>query len=72
MNIFLAGSVGILCTAAGVLMSAIVISRFKPRARLLAGWNVIVELLDVMGYIIIAFVGCEALNLQGTPQLDGT
>ncbi|KAF4523689.1 hypothetical protein B566_EDAN006060 [Ephemera danica] len=72
MASLITGSVGLLCTAAGVLVSASVISRFKPRARLLAGWNVLVELCDVAGFIMIAFIGCEALNLQGNPQPDGT
>ncbi|CAB3383925.1 Hypothetical predicted protein [Cloeon dipterum] len=68
----ISGSVGLLCTAAGLMVSALLISKFKPNARVLAGWNVIAESLDCCGFLLITFIGCETFNLQGTPQSDGT
>ncbi|XP_059481796.1 solute carrier organic anion transporter family member 74D-like isoform X2 [Neocloeon triangulifer] len=69
---FISGSVGLLCTGAGVLVSALTIYKFKPNARILACWNVITEFVDFFGFIVIIFIGCETFNLQGTPELDGT
>lgn len=68
----ISGSVGLLCSAAGVITSAAVISHFKPGPRKLAGWNVIVEFCDVLGFITIVFIGCDPFILQGTPKPDGT
>jgi hypothetical protein len=61
-----------LCTAAGLIVSALFISKFKPDARKVAGWNVFVEFLDCFGFLLLIFIGCETFKLQGTPQPDGT
>jgi hypothetical protein len=67
-----AGSSGLLCSAAGVLVSGAVISRYKPGPRLLAGWNVLVEFCDMLGFVVMIYIGCESINLHGDTQLDGT
>uniref|UniRef100_A0AAG5DEJ1 Solute carrier organic anion transporter family member n=1 Tax=Anopheles atroparvus TaxID=41427 RepID=A0AAG5DEJ1_ANOAO len=54
------GTVALVFSAVGVLLSGLVISKFKPRARYMAAWNVIVGLLSVMGMIAYAFLGCSA------------
>uniref|UniRef100_A0A182UP32 Solute carrier organic anion transporter family member n=1 Tax=Anopheles merus TaxID=30066 RepID=A0A182UP32_ANOME len=54
------GTVALCFSAIGVLLSGLVISKFKPRARYMAAWNVIVGLLSVMGMIAYAFLGCSA------------
>jgi hypothetical protein len=52
------GTVALVFSAIGVLSSGIVISKFKPRARYLALWNVFVGLLSVFGMISYAYLGC--------------
>lgn len=57
------GTVALSFSAIGVLLSGVVISKFKPRARYLAIWNVFVGLLSVFGMITYAYLGCaEAEN----------
>lgn len=54
------GTVALVFSAIGVLISGVVISRFKPRARYMAAWNVLVGTLSVGGMIMYAFLGCTA------------
>lgn len=54
------GTVALAFSAIGVLLSGIVISKYKPRARYMAAWNVLVGLLSVMGMVTYAFLGCTA------------
>ncbi|XP_058065662.1 solute carrier organic anion transporter family member 74D isoform X1 [Anopheles bellator] len=54
------GTVALVFSAVGVLLSGLVISRFKPRARYMAAWNVLVGILSVAGMIAYAFLGCAA------------
>lgn len=68
---FSPGAIGLIFTAIGVFASGTVISKLKPRPRILAAWNVFVELLDVVGYMSFAFIGCPAEDLHGTWKSDG-
>ncbi|XP_052862967.1 solute carrier organic anion transporter family member 74D-like isoform X2 [Anopheles cruzii] len=54
------GTVALVFSAVGVLLSGLVISRYKPRARYMAAWNVLVGILSVAGMIAYAFLGCSA------------
>jgi MFS family permease len=54
------GTVALVFSAIGVLLSGIIISRYKPRARYMAAWNVIVGALSVAGMIVYAYLGCAA------------
>ncbi|XP_054738862.1 solute carrier organic anion transporter family member 74D-like [Anastrepha obliqua] len=54
------GTVALAFSALGVLISGLVISKFKPRARYMAAWNVLVGLLTVVGCVAYAFIGCPA------------
>ncbi|XP_065345620.1 solute carrier organic anion transporter family member 74D-like [Cloeon dipterum] len=65
------GSIGLLCTAAGLLVSAFFIFKFKPRARYLAAWNVFTEMMDVVGFLSILMISCESLNFQWSTLPDG-
>ena len=47
-------------TAIGILASGLIISKFKPSARKMAAWNVIVGLLTTIGYLSYNFLGCTA------------
>lgn len=54
------GTVALVFSAIGVLLSGVVISKFKPSARYLAGWNVFVDVMTVCGMCAYAFIGCAA------------
>lgn len=54
------GTVALAFSAIGILASGLIISRYKPRARYLAAWNVFVGLASVLGTIVYVFLGCAA------------
>ncbi|XP_069675275.1 solute carrier organic anion transporter family member 74D-like [Periplaneta americana] len=64
------GSVGLICSALGIMASGAVISKFKPRPRYLAAWNVVVESLDVMGHFSYGFLSCAIDDLHGEMKPD--
>lgn len=55
-------------SAAGILAAGFVITKFKPSARYLAFWNVIVGLLSVFCVLSFSFMGCE----DGTHAVHGS
>lgn len=55
-----AGTVGLVFSAIGVLASGVVISRYKPSARMLAAWNVVVGAISVVGMLSYMYLGCDA------------
>jgi len=64
------GSVGIICAAMGILVSGVVITKFKPRSRYLAAWNVFVEMIDVIGHLCYGFLTCSVDDLHGEKKPD--
>jgi hypothetical protein len=66
------GSVGLVFSAVGVLLSGYVITRFKPNARLLASWNVIVAIISVAATLTYPFIGCEQSDLQSNQMAAHT
>lgn len=54
------GTVALVFSAIGVLLSGMIISKFKPRARYLAAWNILVDVVTLAGMIAYAFTGCAA------------
>lgn len=52
------GSAGLVFSAIGILLSGLIISKYKPRARYMAAWNVLVGAISVMGIISYAYLGC--------------
>lgn len=52
------GSAGLVFSAIGILLSGLVISKCKPRARYMAAWNVLVGAISVMGIVSYAYLGC--------------
>lgn len=64
------GTAGLFFSAIGVLLSGLIVSSYKPRARSLAAWNVLVGAVSVFGIISYAFLGCldnnqhNALNIN--------
>lgn len=65
------GTVGLVFSAFGILLSGLIISKYKPKARYLAAWNVMVGAVSVMGMISYAFLGCSANDNQIAVQPDG-
>lgn len=56
------GTFALISSAAGILVAGFVITKFKPSARYLAFWNVIVGFLSVLCVLSFAFMGCEDSN----------
>lgn len=65
------GTVGLVFSAFGILLSGLVISKYKPRARYLAAWNVVVGAISVIGMISYAFLGCPVNDTQGAILASG-
>lgn len=53
------GTFSLMASAIGLLVAGVVISKYKPRARYLAFWNVIVGFLSVVCILSYSFMGCE-------------
>ena len=66
------GTVGLVFSAFGILLSGLMISKYKPKARYLAAWNVMIGAVSVMGMISYAFLGCSANDNQIAVQSDGS
>lgn len=47
-------------SAIGILASGLIISKFKPSARKMAMWNVLVGALTAIGYLSYNLLGCSA------------
>lgn len=45
-------------SAIGVLSSGLIISKYRPRARYMAAWNVIVGTVTVFGMLSYTLLGC--------------
>lgn len=56
---FLTGTFGLVASAVGLLVAGFVITKFKPRARYLALWNVIVGVFSVISVFSFSLMGCE-------------
>lgn len=63
------GTAGLIFSAIGVLLSGLVVSKLRPRARSLAAWNVIVGAISVLGIVSYAYLGCLD-NRQYTSLLN--
>ncbi|XP_014214471.1 solute carrier organic anion transporter family member 2A1-like [Copidosoma floridanum] len=66
------GTVGLVFSAFGILLSGLVISKYKPKARYLAAWNVMVGAISVLGMISYAFLSCPANDKQIAVAEDGS
>lgn len=53
------GTVALVFSALGVLLAGLCISKFKPKARYMASWNVLVCFMTVVGVLSFAFIGCD-------------
>lgn len=67
---FLGGG-GIITFVIGILTSAIVLSKFKPRARLITGWSVVAMTLTVTWMVLFGIIGCPTSNVYGENTKEG-
>ncbi|BES92194.1 Organic anion [Nesidiocoris tenuis] len=67
---FVTGTVGLIFSACGILISGLVITKYKPGARPLALWNVVVGAISVVGLLSYAFLGCPTHDQKGL--IEGT
>lgn len=58
------GTVAFLSSAIGLLVAGIVITIFKPRARYLAGWNIVTSFISAISIILMVFISCPAVDNQ--------
>ena len=58
------GTVTMACSAVGVLIAGVVISKYKPKARSLAAWNVFCGAVTVVGMICYTFLGCSEADTK--------
>ncbi|CAG0884630.1 unnamed protein product [Darwinula stevensoni] len=56
----------------GMVASGIVLWRFRPRARWVVGWNIMVGILYVAGMLFAMLIGCSNIYMHGRPNLDGS
>ena len=56
------GFIGLTSQAFGLLSAGIVVTIFKPRARYLAGWNIVTSFIAAFGLMSYAFLGCPHNN----------
>lgn len=57
---YLTGSIGFIFTSFGILLAGAVITYFKPRARYLTGYNVLISVIAVISLLINYHLGCTA------------
>lgn len=53
------GSFALLSSAAGLLSAGFVITKYKPRARYLTLWNVIIGVFSVLSILSFSLLGCD-------------
>lgn len=66
------GAIGILSSGLGIVISGVVISKFKPSPRSLAMWNVCTEAMEVVGHLVYVLLGCAVEDLHGQWNADKT
>ncbi|XP_065221762.1 solute carrier organic anion transporter family member 74D-like [Planococcus citri] len=60
------GTVGLAFTSLGILLSGFILSKYKPKARKCAAWNVFVGAVMVAGVITFAYLECPNLTSEKT------
>ena len=55
----------------GLLLSGFIVSKFKPSARLISGYNVVLGLVYFSTLLIFSMLGCPTAHMYGTVAEDG-
>ncbi|XP_054274192.1 solute carrier organic anion transporter family member 74D-like isoform X1 [Macrosteles quadrilineatus] len=66
------GTMGLISSACGVILSGFVLSKIKPSARKIAGWNFLVEALGVLCVLTYTHLGCSNSEIHGNRNPDGS
>ncbi|XP_065220372.1 solute carrier organic anion transporter family member 74D-like [Planococcus citri] len=61
----LTGSASLVTNVLGIAFSSVVITKFKPRARYLAAWNVVIDFCDFLSRVVLIFLSCEEPKYHG-------
>lgn len=61
---FVTGFVGLVFAAIGILTAGIIVQKFKPKARYMAFWNMIIDLISLFGILSYSFLGCVPVDEQ--------
>ncbi|XP_065222982.1 solute carrier organic anion transporter family member 74D-like [Planococcus citri] len=69
---FITGTVSILSNGLGILAAGLFITTLKPSPRFLAGWNVFVEFLDVLGRFGYILLSCPDQTYHGHLNNDNS
>ena len=56
----------------GFVIAGVVISRYRPRAWVLAVWDIATGFCFVAALVVFAFVGCDSKPIQGIQRVDDT
>ncbi|KAG5674919.1 hypothetical protein PVAND_004864 [Polypedilum vanderplanki] len=73
---FLTGTFGLTSSALGILTAGLVITKFKPSARKLTLWNMIIGMISALAVFSFAFMPCSendrsvSLNFEATCNAD--
>ena len=65
------GAVATLSKAFGLLVSGVAISKFRPSARILSGWNVILGVFYFVSLVVFSILGCPTSRVYGTNTENG-
>lgn len=63
---------GILVMGIGIVVSGLVIFKFKPTARAVAAWIALTALVYSAGMVILMFVGCNMYDFAGYKPATST
>lgn len=75
VSALITGIGAVFLSAFGFLLSGAVISKYKPKARYLATWNIASSMIAVIGIISYTYLGCtdnenQLMNLDGIDKLN--
>ncbi|KAJ8878593.1 hypothetical protein PR048_019174 [Dryococelus australis] len=65
------GPLGITFSAVGTLLAGAAITKFRPSARILAFWNVVVVVISAVCIASYAFLGCQVGDSYGATDHTG-
>lgn len=68
-NLF-SGPTGIFATQVGIMIGAIIIHKFRPRAKYLTYYLLSVEFFSLITFLVAMVLGCPGLNMPDTSLLD--
>ncbi|KAL0268810.1 UNVERIFIED_CONTAM: hypothetical protein PYX00_010624 [Menopon gallinae] len=63
---FVTGTITLVFSTAGILIAGTVITKYRPRARILAGWNIVIGIVTALCLLSYTFLGCPANDEQSS------